>query len=214
MRRTLARLRSCERGFTLSEMLVVIVVLAFIGMAFAAIFSSVVNHSATISESITLQTEARAALDRFASDFRQAYNGDPTFLNPTSPIENVTAGTQITFTTPDRQNPLRLRRVSYRISSGALQRADVFSHRHRRLAVGLARRRRGRALPNTRHQHHHGGAVHVLRRERQHDHDRERGHGRPARLHRADEPRPQHEVHRESDCEVRHMKPITSSRHA
>ena len=68
-----------------------------------------------------------ASLDRFASDFRQAYNGDPTFLNPTSPIENVTAGTQITFTTPDRQNPLRLRRVSYRISGGALQRADVFS---------------------------------------------------------------------------------------
>ena len=121
-----ARLRSCESGFTLSEMLVVIVVLAFIGMAFAAIFSSVVNHSATISESITLQTEARGSLDRFASDFRQAYNGDPAF-NPTSPIESVTAGTQITFTTPDRQNPLRLRRVSYRISGGALQRADVFS---------------------------------------------------------------------------------------
>ena len=104
-----------------------IVVLAFIGMAFAAIFSSVVNHSATISESITLQTETRAALDRFATDFRQAYNGDPAFLNPTSPIETVTAGTQVTFTTPDRQNPLRLRRVSYRIQSGQLQRADVFS---------------------------------------------------------------------------------------
>ena len=43
------RLRDCEGGFTLSELLVVIVVLAFIGMAFAAIFSSVVNHSATIS---------------------------------------------------------------------------------------------------------------------------------------------------------------------
>jgi prepilin-type N-terminal cleavage/methylation domain-containing protein len=127
VRELLLRLRRCERGFSLSEMLVVIVVLAFIGMAFAAIFSSVVNHSATISESITLQTETRAALDRFASDFRQAYNGDPTFLNPTSPIESVTSGTQITFTTPDRQNPLRLRRVSYRISGGQLQRADVFS---------------------------------------------------------------------------------------
>ena len=66
------------------------------------------------------------SLDRFASDFRQAYNGDPAFI-PTSPIESVTAGTAIQFTTPDRQNPLRLRRVSYRISGGKLQRADVYS---------------------------------------------------------------------------------------
>jgi hypothetical protein len=127
MRARLARLRGSEDGYTLSEMLTVIVVLAFIGAAFAALFSSVVNHSATVSDSITFQTETRATLDRFASDFRQAYNGDPTFLNPSSPVENVTAGTQVTFTTPDRQNPLRLRRVSYRISGGQLQRADVFS---------------------------------------------------------------------------------------
>ena len=126
MKACLTRLRRCERGFTLSELLTVIVVLTFIGLAFVAIFSSVVNHTGTISESITLQTEARGALDRFASDFRQAYNGDPAF-NPSSPVESVTSGTQITFTTPDRQNPLRLRRVSYRISGGVLQRADVFT---------------------------------------------------------------------------------------
>jgi prepilin-type N-terminal cleavage/methylation domain-containing protein len=126
VRARIARLWVCERGFSLSEMLTVIVVLAFIGAAFAALFSSVVNHSATVSDSITLQTEARGALDRFASDFRQAYNGDPAF-NPSSPVESLTAGTAIQFTTPDRQNPLRLRRVSYRISGGVLQRADVFT---------------------------------------------------------------------------------------
>ena len=118
--------RVCERGFSLVEMLTVLVVLAFIGMAFAAIFSSVVNHSASISDEITLQTEARAALDRFASDFRQAYTGDPS-MTPTYPIESLTAGTAIQFLSPDRQNPFHLRRISYRFSGGVFQRAEAIS---------------------------------------------------------------------------------------
>ncbi len=120
-------LRHCQRGFTLVEMLTVLVVLTFIGMAFAAMFSSVVNHSATIADQITLQTEARAALDRFASDFRQAYTGDPAPVTPTYPIESVTSGTAIQFLTPDRASPFHLRRVSYRISGGVFQRADAIS---------------------------------------------------------------------------------------
>jgi hypothetical protein len=96
-------------------------------MAFAVLFSSVVNHSQAISEGITAQTESRAALDRFASDLRQAYTGDPAPVNPTYPIQSVTAGTAITFFTPDRGQPFHLRRVSYRFQGGELQRAEEVS---------------------------------------------------------------------------------------
>ena len=120
------RLRRCERGVTLTEMLVTIAVLSIVGMGFVAMFTSVVNHSASISDGITLQTETRAALDRFASDLRQAYNGDTS--DPASyPIDSVTSGTTIVFTTPDRQQPFHLRRVWYRFSGGQFQRAEAIS---------------------------------------------------------------------------------------
>lgn len=126
MKARAALARGCQRGYSVVEMLVVLVVLAFIGMAFAVMFTSVATHSASISDTITLQTEARAALDRFASDFRQAYTGDPATTSPAYPVESVT-GTRVQFLTPDRAQPFHLRRVAYQISGGKLQRAEKIS---------------------------------------------------------------------------------------
>ena len=123
----LARRLRAERGFSLIELLITIVMLTFLGMAFATLFSAVANQSQAISEGITTQTQARAALDRFASDFRQAYTGDPAPVNPTYPVQSVTSGTSITFFSPDRLNPFHLRRITYRLQSGQLQRAEEVS---------------------------------------------------------------------------------------
>jgi prepilin-type N-terminal cleavage/methylation domain-containing protein len=122
----LDRLRG-EGGFSLIELLVTLVLLTFLGMAFATLFSAVANQSQAISEGITAQAESRAALDRFASDFRQAYTGDPAPVSPTYPVQSVTSGTSITFFSPDRLNPFHLRRITYRIQSGQLQRAEEVS---------------------------------------------------------------------------------------
>jgi prepilin-type N-terminal cleavage/methylation domain-containing protein len=116
-----------ESGYSLIEMLVTLVVLISLGIAFATLFSAVANHSQAISAGITQQAEARAALDRFASDLRQAYTGDPAPVNPTYPVQSVTSGTSITFFSPDRLNPFHLRRITYRLQSGELQRAEEVS---------------------------------------------------------------------------------------
>ncbi len=122
MGRVLARGRD-ERGFTLIELLITMVVLSLLAAAFAVLFGSVANHSSTISDQMTLQVEARAALDRFAGDLRQTYSGD----SATSSVESVAQGTAITFLSPDRAVPFHLRRISYRISGGRLERAEAVS---------------------------------------------------------------------------------------
>jgi prepilin-type N-terminal cleavage/methylation domain-containing protein len=113
-----------ERGFTLVELLVTMVVLGVLAGAFAVLFSSVATHSTTISDQMTLQVEARAALDRFASDLRQTYSGD----TATNSIESIAGGgTAIQFLTPDRAVPFHLRRVAYRVAGGRFERAEAIS---------------------------------------------------------------------------------------
>ncbi len=113
----LARALRREEGFTLIEMLAAIAVLALLMAMFAELLSVTVARSGRSREQSTLQTEARAALDQFTTDLRQALcNG------ATSPVTTATAS-QITFTSPDRATPYHLRQISYQLSSGNFQRA-------------------------------------------------------------------------------------------
>jgi hypothetical protein len=71
-----------------------------------------------------LQTEARAAVERFAAELRQAYTGDEE--TATFPIEQI-GGTSITFLSPDRGQPFHLRRIHYQLASGRFERAAATS---------------------------------------------------------------------------------------
>ncbi len=109
------RLRS-QAGFTLIEMMMALIVMSALTASFATIVTAMVEHSTEITDDSVNQTEARSAIDLLARDFRQSYVGDGT-----NGVEAIT-GTTITFDSPDRAVPFHLRRISYRISSGQLQR--------------------------------------------------------------------------------------------
>lgn len=118
------RLRAASRrgGFTVIELLVAMV---FIGMLFAAasmLFTSALRHNDEVMEESTIQTEVRAAIDTLAGDLRQAYTGD----DLVAPIESI-GSTGLTFLSPDRASPFHLRRISYRVTDGTLERAVAAS---------------------------------------------------------------------------------------
>ncbi len=122
MRRLAHRLRA-EDGVSLIEMLTTMAVLGVFFAVFATVVGSSIRHGTEIQEQAVLQTEVRAAVDSLAADLRQAtIAGDTTIVR----ISAATA-TQLTFTSPDRGQPMRLRRIAYRVTGGQLQRAIATS---------------------------------------------------------------------------------------
>lgn len=117
----LRRLRG-QGGFTLTEMLVVLAILGVLLGAFSLLLSTTIRSSGEIQEQNLTQTELRSAIDRLAAELRQAYAGDSSI----QPIE-VATGTALQFLSPDRSTPYRLRRLSYRLSGGTLERAIATS---------------------------------------------------------------------------------------
>jgi prepilin-type N-terminal cleavage/methylation domain-containing protein len=113
---TVRRRVASERGFMLTEMLMVIAILGIISAAFALVFSSAVTQEGELREQSLTQDDMRAGVDRLAREVRSAYS------TTGWPIETASAS-QVTFTIPDRASPPVLQRVSYRVSSGKLQRA-------------------------------------------------------------------------------------------
>jgi prepilin-type N-terminal cleavage/methylation domain-containing protein len=106
-----------EDGFTISEVLVTMVVAGIVGTAMIGSLSSAVRTGNDVQERSVLQTEVRAAVDGLAADLRQAYTGDAT-----TPVQ-VAGPVDLVFTSPDRGTPLRLRRVAYRLDGDLLERS-------------------------------------------------------------------------------------------
>ena len=124
------RLLRSERGFTLTELLVVLPMLTVLLGGFVATMTTLMRVSDRTQESATLQTEARAAITTFAGDIRGAFVGDG------SPVIASASATSITFYSPDRGQTIvsgttatsfHLRRISYRLAGGELQRQDTTS---------------------------------------------------------------------------------------
>lgn len=106
-------------GFTLIEMVVSIAVLGIFFAAFSTVVGSSIIHGSEIQEQAVLQTEVRAAVDRLAADLRQSTNAGDTSLARIS----TATGTQLTFISPDRAQPMHVRRIAYQVTGGQLQRA-------------------------------------------------------------------------------------------
>jgi prepilin-type N-terminal cleavage/methylation domain-containing protein len=109
-----------EAGFTLIEMLVATVILVIAIGAIASMVTVLTKRSQQTVSDVTSQAVARPALDSLVAEIREAYTGDPS----TRPIVTMTP-TQLTFYTPDRQQPYHLEEISYRLNGGTLQRAQA-----------------------------------------------------------------------------------------
>jgi type II secretory pathway component PulJ len=107
-----------EGGFTMIELLASMFILTTgVLVAWSAIMTSTVKSAGRAQQLAGLQTEVRFAVNALAADLRQAQCKD-TITNPVS----TSTATQVTFWSADRLTPYHLRQVSYRLSSGQLQR--------------------------------------------------------------------------------------------
>ena len=115
----LSRTLRSEDGFSVIELMVSIAVLGIFFAAFSTVVSSAIRNGSEVQEQAVLQTEVRAAVDSLVADLRQATIAGDTTLSRIS----TATGTQLTFLSPDRAQPMHLRRISYRVTGGELQRA-------------------------------------------------------------------------------------------
>jgi Tfp pilus assembly protein PilW len=111
-----------EAGVSLVEMAVATALLsAVLALVYGAMWSSS-TYGANLQKRTDLLAATRLALDSFQRDVRQAYTGDQN----TPVIESMSA-TQITFFSPDRGAPMRVRKIVYRLNGTSLERSTTIS---------------------------------------------------------------------------------------
>jgi hypothetical protein len=109
-----------ERGFSLTEVVVVCALLMVVLVPLLRYFDSAVSGATELQTSIQLDADGRLTVDRLARELRQAYTGDPT----RAPVTVAADGLGITFYSPQPTTPFRLQRIDYRLQAGQLQRAS------------------------------------------------------------------------------------------
>lgn len=100
-----------DEGTSLIE---VVVAVAIFAAVMATVFQAMISSNRyvnDIDDQIRGQTDARLVMDRFTRDLRQAYSGSAANVLATM------TGTELSYYSPDRSTPMRLRRITYRLDS-------------------------------------------------------------------------------------------------
>jgi prepilin-type N-terminal cleavage/methylation domain-containing protein len=111
-----------DAGFTLLEVIIAASLLLVATIPMYRFFDSSVKQVTTVQGMIEEQAKARNAMSSLENDLRNSFTGSASLGR----IESIGA-TAITFYTPDRLSPMRLRKVSYQLSSGTFRRWTLSS---------------------------------------------------------------------------------------
>jgi Tfp pilus assembly protein PilV len=105
-----------EDGFLFIDSLTAAVMMGIIFVVFAALVVTLEERDNALEGQAVAAAQARPMLDTMAAELESAVcNGT------TQPITSA-SGTQVTFTTADRQQPYHLQQISYTLSNGTLSR--------------------------------------------------------------------------------------------
>jgi prepilin-type N-terminal cleavage/methylation domain-containing protein len=110
-----------DAGFTLIELLATMAIMGVLIGAFGQMLITTSTSSSRTEEQATLQDLARTAINGLTRDLREATN-----TLGTSPVETL-GTTTVTFDAPDEATPFHLRRISYRLVGGELDRSVTTS---------------------------------------------------------------------------------------
>lgn len=121
MKRVL-RERGGDSGVSIVELVVTIAVLSIVMTLIFGIVINETNASDAFKERTQEQADTRLVVDTFVRDLRQAYPGGTGNV----PVE-VASASEITFYSPDRDADFRLRKITYKLVSGALTRSVTVS---------------------------------------------------------------------------------------
>jgi prepilin-type N-terminal cleavage/methylation domain-containing protein len=110
-----------ESGFTLIELMVVLVIMGIAMAMFEVTFDSMQRRTSVVQAQNITQTEVRTAVNQLVTDLRDANPG-----NGAWPIINDT-GNSISFYSPDRLSDNGMRRIRYWLDGKALKRQTTMS---------------------------------------------------------------------------------------
>lgn len=115
------RIRRDQRGLTMVELLVTMPIALIVLGGLTITLVRTDHWGQQVQEQSAQQTDARALVSTFVSDFRQAYYGIG------APVASGFNATSLTFYSPDRMSPFHLRKISYRLSGKQFQRSSLVS---------------------------------------------------------------------------------------
>lgn len=105
-----------DAGFTLLEVIIAASLLLVATIPIYRFLDSSVKNVTTVQGLIQEQANARTALAGIENDLRNAFTGNTTLAR----VDSIST-TGMTFYTPDRNTPVGLQKVSYRLSSGKFE---------------------------------------------------------------------------------------------